>query len=283
MKFACIMVTRGNPKRASAAIEIAKSLSSGLYELSFIVCADADDLQTQDHLKDHRLSVDIAPWALGELWNRGACLFPDADVMCPMVDDSFIATPDWDELIVRHLVKQPNHAKLIGWNDRANPGLMTLPIIGAEWYKNAGLYPGWFPYWFYDTWLAEIYSFVTGELPVLPADLLLVAKKGVTQRMRDLSFWWSFYSALRPERLIEAERLRNYYNTSIAPMNLANAIRYWETRDRSFKPKIAQMESDMTGKQMPNERYQAAKAAAEAKLAELAQRNEHISFSASSL
>lgn len=270
------MVTRGNPQKALAAIEIAKSLSSDLHELNFIVCCDVDDDLTQKKANEYcilrencMVSIAPAPFALGELWNRGAKLIPDADIFCPIVDDSFIAVPDWDELIAKHMERQPRHAKLLGWNDRANPGLMTLPIVGAEWYKTAGLYPGWFPYWFYDTWVAEVYSFVTGELPVLPPELLLVAKKGVTQRMRELGFWWDFYSRLRPERLAEAERLRNHYNISMAPMNLDNAVRYWDTRDQSFKPRIAQMEADMSGLQMPSERYRIAKAAAEAKIAEL--------------
>lgn len=270
MKFACIMVTRGRPKTAFAALEIAKSLSSGKHELEFVICADDDDLETQEYFKGHRLSVAKAPIGLGELWNRGAALIPDADVFCPLVDDSFIAYPDWDELIVQTLERQPKHAKLIGWNDTANRGLMTLPIVGAEWYKAAGLYKGYFPYWFYDTWVAEVYSFVTGELPILPKELLLVAKKGVTQGMRDLGFWWDFYSALRPERLAEAERLRSHYNISIAPMNLDSAVKYWETRDQSFKPIIYRMEADMAGLQTSSERYQAAKSAAEQKLQELA-------------
>ncbi len=266
MKFACVMVTRGRPETALAAIEIAKSLSSGKHELNFIVCCDDDDKETQEKLGYYRLSVAPAPAALGEIWNRGCAEIPDADVYCPIVDDSFIAVSDWDDLIVQYLAKQPKHAKLIGWNDRANPGLMTLPIIGAEWYKNSGLYPCWFPYWFYDTWMAEVYSFVTGELPVLPSELLLVAKKGVTQRMRDLGFWWDFYTKLRPERLEEAKRLRELPGVRISFESLNNAMRYWDTRDLSFKPKIPYLEGEMTGSQMPSERYMLAKSAAEQKL-----------------
>lgn len=265
MKIGCVMVTRGRPKQASAAIEIAKSLSSGRHEIEFIVCCDDDDYETQKELSNYRLSIAPAPVALGEIWNRGAREI-DADIICPIIDDSYIAAPDWDQLIVSMLERLPPAAKLLGWNDRANPGLMTLPILGADWYRAAGLYPGWFPYWFYDTWVAEVYSFVNGSLPLLPSELLLVAKKGKTQRMRDLGFWWDFYSRLRPERLEEAKRIRAHFN--VAEPDLKPVIDYWEARDNHFRPLLPAMEAVMSdgSSQLPTERYIQAKRAAEEKL-----------------
>lgn len=260
------MVTRGRPKRASAALEIAQSLASGKHQLEFIVCCDDDDYQTQEKLKNYNLSIAPAPLELGELWNRGAVLIPDADVFCPFIDDSFIAAPDWDEIIVQRLSEQ--RVKLVGWNDQANPGLMTLPIVGAEWYKVAGLYPGWFPYWFYDTWVAEVYSFVTGEPPFLPQELLLVGKKGETQRLRDVAFWWKFFALLRGERLAKAEIIRHKLNLAISDANLAHAVNYWQRRDEWFLARATELESKMTGESMQSKRYAMVKKSAEAKMIE---------------
>lgn len=266
MRIGCVLATRGRPKQAAAVIEVAKSLASGRHEIEFIVCCDDDDHETQAHLREYRQSIAPSPLYLGEVWNRG-CTDLDADIYCPLPDDSFIACPDWDEFIVRQLSASP--VKLIGWNDRANPGLMTLPIVGREWYEVAGLYPGIFPYWFYDTWVAEVYSFVTGHVPYLPPELLLVAKKGTTQRMRDLAFWWDVYSKTRPDRLKEAERLRSHFNCKIAENRLTSAIDYWEMRDAVLKPRIPLMQGAMAGQaQMPSERYMQAKTAAEKLIAE---------------
>ena len=251
-----------------AVIEVAKALSSGRHELEFIVCCDDDDHETQDRLSEYRISVEPSPIYLGEVWNRG-CEKIEADIYCPLPDDSFIACPDWDELIVTAL--SGTRIKVIGWNDRANPGLMTLPIIGREWYDAAGLYPAIFPYWFYDTWVAEVYSFVTGQMPYLPDPLVLTAKKGKTQRMRDLDFWWDVFSKLRPVRIQGAARLRALFNQTTDPEAINRVIGAWEHRDFVLKARIPQMQALMADEsQMPNERYMEAKRAAENLIADLA-------------
>lgn len=273
MKFACIMGTRGRALQASAVIESAKALASGHHEIRFIVCADDDDYETQDQFRRrYDLSVAPSPIGLGEVWNRGAVLAGDADIICPLPDDSFISVPDWDDLIADTFSNRPPHMRVMGWNDLANPGLLTLPIIGADWYKAAGLYPNWFPYWFYDTWVAEVFSFTTGYLPPLPEELRLAAKKGKTQRMRDLGFWWKFYSATRIDRLNEAERLREVFGLSFDGERLSAAHLYWEHRDRDLARRIQLMEEAMTDHlaQMPSERYLAAKSRAEEHLAQMA-------------
>lgn len=261
MKLACVMATRGRPKQAAAAIEIARALSSGRHDLDFVVCCDEDDTETQDRLSEYKQSIAPSPLYLGEVWNRG-CAEIEADIYCPLPDDSFIACPDWDELIVRQL--GVSRIKVMGWNDRANPGLMTLPIVGRDWYKATGLYPGIFPYWFYDTWVAEVYSFVTGTMPYLPPELVLTAKKGKTQRMRDLSFWWNVYSRTRVTRLKEAATLRVLFNNPLPDDAVNRMVQVWENRDSILKARLPQMQASMADtNQMPSEAYLQAKIAAE--------------------
>lgn len=269
MKIACILATRGRPERAAAAIEIANALSSVNHELRFIVCCDSDDTETILRFGDIELSVAPSPMSVAEVWNRGAALCPEADVICPMVDDSFIAAPDWDEIIVSTFERLPPPLRVMAWNDTANRGLATLPIIGRQWYDAAGLYVGWFPYWFYDTWLAEVYSFVAGFKPLIPESLLLTAKKGKTQRMRDLGFWWRFYSATRSDRLLEASRLRETFNLPDNKANREAMVRDWQERDEGMLSRIDGMEALMTdgNSQMPSDKYLAVKAKAEAHLA----------------
>lgn len=274
MKVACVVATRNRHERAAAVIESARALSSEKHDLRFIVCADDDDQGTIDYFssRDVKLAIAPAPDVLGEVWNRGAKLVADADVICPLPDDSFIAAPDWDDMIVHYFEQYPPGLRVIGWNDTANPDVCTMPIVGREWYAAAGLFPGWFPYWFCDTWLAEVFSFVAGHLPALPKELLLVARKGKTQRMRDLEFWWEFFRRTRPQRLKEAEWLRHRFGRVLDPNRLAHVTAYWNARDTHFMKIIPQMELAMAEalEQPPSERYLRAKAAAQKHLASLA-------------
>lgn len=280
MKIAFMVATRGVPKRAAAVIEGAKALESGNHQVVYVVGCDADDVETYNFFKTQypgvELSVDARPPGVGAVWNRCAARV-DADVYVPFVDDGFVATPRWDDLIGLMLEAFPvKELGVFAWNDLANPDQCSLPIITKEWYGLAGLYDDRFPFWFYDTCVAEIWSFVTGRVvPVVP-ELVLAQKKGITRRMRDLSLWWDLYVATRAERMLLAAEIRKHIGAELEPAKLARVVMNWAQRDAIGRSTIAETEKNLAEKSPPTPEYLEAKAAAETYLAA----HKHVPFHA---
>lgn len=278
MKIAFCLVTRGNPKRAAAVIECARSLASGEHEIEYLVGLDADDVESYNFFKQNYpgliLSVDQRPRGVGAVWNR-LVRRSEADIYCPFPDDCFIASPDWDALIVdtfREKFKDaPKPCNVLAWNDLANPNQCTLPIVCREWVEMTGqLYDERFPFWFYDTALSETFSFVMGQPVPCHPGLILAAKKGITQRMRDLELWWQFFAFLRAERLKNGEQYRKQLGIELHDGILDNCIKAWERRDRYGLASSIEMENSIAERRPPTEEYLSAKSAAESLMMEKA-------------
>lgn len=272
MKIAFCLATRGNPKRAAAVIECARSLASSEHEVEYLVGIDADDPESLNFFRHNypeiTISVDKRPKGVGAVWNR-LCSRVEADIYCPFPDDSFPAVPFWDHIIVdtflKKYAKAPKECWVLGWNDLANPGQCTLPIVSKEWLAMTGrLYDERFPFWFYDTCVTEVFSYVMGQ-PVPPhPGLVLAARKGITQRMRDLEFWWDFFVFTRKERLAEGADYRRRLGIEVNEILLDQCIKAWERRDRYGRAECADMEAMLAEKRPPTPEYLAAKAEAEA-------------------
>jgi glycosyltransferase involved in cell wall biosynthesis len=268
LKFCVAIATRGNPKRAAAVLECAKSLSSGEHDIEFVIGCDADDTETYNYFRSQYpgvyLSVDARSGGVGAVWNRS---FPkvEADIYCPFPDDSWIASPGWDEIIAREM-RQIDDWRLgvLAWRDLANRGQCTLPIVTREWLDVTGkLYDERFPFWFYDTCVDELYSFITGRRVKVVDWLLLSARKGVTKRMRDVAFWWNFYEFSRVERLVRAAEIRKAIGIDLPDRAIELAVDTWRARDVRGRSGISEIERllvDHTHK--PDETYQRAFSAA---------------------
>ena len=253
MKFAFLLVTRGNPQRAAAVIEVAKSLASGKHEIEYVIGVDNDDSKTHSWLHrccDARLSLGNRPTGVGSVWNRLAAEIK-ADFYCPFPDDVFIALPDWDQYIIDQFENG-----ILAWNDLTNYGQCTLPIVKSDWLGYLGkLYDERFPYWFYDTCLDEIYTFVYGKRIKIPEHLVIVSKKGLTQNLRELSFWWDFYVATRKERVSLAAEIRK--QLGLPEPQIDEIVRAWELRDERGRSVIPRLEMDLTaeGSKPPSVQY----------------------------
>lgn len=271
MKIAFCLVTRGNPKRAAAVIECARSLSSDDHEIEYLVGIDADDTDSYNFFRQQypelTLSVDKRPKGVGAVWNR-LVKRAEADIYCPFPDDSFIGAPFWDSLIVdtfkKRYEKAPKACHVLAWNDLANPNQCTLPIVSREWVEMTGrLYDERFPFWFYDTAVTETWSFIMGQ-PVPPhPGLILAARKGKTQRMRDLEFWWRFFISTRAERLEEAAEYRKQLGIEMHDGRLDECVKLWERRDRYGMADIDEWERDAGEHKPPTREYLEAKSDAE--------------------
>lgn len=271
MKIAFCLVTRGNPKRAAAVIECARSLQGDTNEIEYLVGVDADDTDSYNYFRQNYpgivLSVDKRPKGVGVVWNR-LIQRAEADIYCPFPDDSFVGCPFWDDVIVdtfkKRYAKAPKECHVLGWNDLANPNQCTLPIVSREWVEMTGkLYDERFPFWFYDTAVTETFSFVMGQPVPCHPGLILAARKGVTQRMRDLEFWWRFFIHTRQERLENAKEYRARLGIELHDGMLDDCIKSWERRDRYGMAEIDEFEAIAGERKPPTPEYLQAKADAE--------------------
>lgn len=265
MKFAFLMVTRGNPSRAGAVIECAKSLSSGKHEIEYVIGCDRDDDKTHSWFWQNypemgdNVSIGERPVGLGSVWNRLCKLVPDADYYCPFPDDVFISLPDWDNYVAQTmgLIENPG-LRVLAWNDIRNSGQCTLPIVSREWLNLVGkLYDDRFPFWFYDTCVDELYTFVSGNRIPIPHPLSFASQKGLTQNLRELPFWWDFYVATRQERLAQAASIRKQLGITIEPAVIDVWRRSWEKRDKIGRDTAADLERALSaeGRKPPSEQY----------------------------
>lgn len=259
------MPTRGAPLRASASIEIARALETGKHQVEYLIAADKDDQATISYFYDHQpkvaLSVDSRSPYIGSLWNRLAGI-SRADAFVCLGDDNFITTQHWDDGVAQ--LCPVGSVGVFAWNDLASPNQPTNPIISRDWYQLAGrIYPEYFPFWFVDTWLAEVWSFCSGEPIQIVPQLVLTGKKGLTKRLRDLPFWWTVYSNLRTERIKEAVRIRASMGHEPLDVEiLAHIIRQWERHDYIGMERAKDLETKMAEPGEPGNEYLIAKASA---------------------
>ena len=272
MKIAFLLVTRGNPKKAAAVIECARSLSGDDHKVEYLVGLDADDTESYNYFKSQypgiTLSVDARPKGVGAVANRLVRRSPDADIYCPFPDDVFISTPYWDNIIVDTFAeKYPfRECGVMAWTDSANLNQCTLPIVTREWITTVGeLYDERFPFWFYDTCVDELFSFIMGRRTPIHAGLGLAARKGFTQRMRDLQFWWDLYVFTRAERLQKAEAIRKKLGIELHEGALPAVLQAWEARDVKGRESALEIEKFLAEREQrdPTPEYLAAKRDAE--------------------
>lgn len=253
MKIAYLIATRGNPRRAGACIEIARSLASGKHEIDYILGVDRDDKSTIKYFwdfypdsKDPVVIINIADRApaLGSIWNRLA-LCTDADAFCVMGDDVFVTSRNWDEGVSQFC--KPGSVSVVAWTDTGSPNQPTYPIISRGWYSVAGLYTDYFPFWFDDTWVAETWHFTSGSPIYISNQLIITSKHGKTKRMRDLKFWWNFFSATRGQRITKSIEIRKALGSLPAdPAVLELIRRRWELRDDECIQGVDQLEANFS-------------------------------------
>lgn len=263
MKIACLIATRHAHLRAMAVIEVARSLSGG--DVHYYVGVDKDDANSIKFFFDHptrdvTLVVEERPNAIGTVWNRLASYAKDADVLIPMPDDLFPATPLWDISIAQNIGTDP---QVIAWNDLGQPGQPTCPIINRAWYNLAGLYSDLYPFWFVDTHLNQLWSFYSGEGIPIAQNLILTSKKSPTKSMRELGFWLRLFSEQQSVRAELGTRYREI--TGLPPLDQSRIeILHlkWRIHALELSLQIPSIEKAFGDDSVPSPQYLAAKAQA---------------------
>lgn len=262
------MVSRGRPEQLKLAVGVLRALASGKHDVSYIVGCDDDDYETQTMCNTLKVTPSVGPRPRGvsSLQNR-VIRGVDADIYVPFPDDGIALAQNWDNLIA--VVMAEKHL-MIGWNDVLTRGELTYPVLSRAWVDAVDKPFGseLFSFWFGDTWMHEIYRFVTNQECMIINNLMVGGKSENTQNMRDLDFWWGLFNATRGARLKEAYGIHNRLygvNTDFDTFvrNRMKWVMMGEARDAHFRPNIPTLEKNMGTGAPPTERYQ--KSMAEAK------------------
>lgn len=267
MKIAAIIATRGRPAKALGAIEALRLTSSGKHDLEVIVACDDDDpADTAGFFSAYSgVTVDVAPRppGVGHCWNRVAHKV-QADLVIHLPDDGLVMTPRWDAIALDLFDQYPwPHPDLAiaALLDTNSPGQATMFVFRPGWVRHCGFLDTRFPFWFADTAIQELWTFITGTpLPFLPITVEL--PKGVfNPRLRDMGLWWALFAASRQDRLQLAAKVRAELNLP-RPGNLPEIVDQHQMRDVDAYPASEDIVRWMRGRKPPDAAYVDARTAA---------------------
>lgn len=251
MRILCAIATRGRPLRLAGTLHSLTTLASGKNQIDYVIGVDQDDKATLDLVPDLGgtygcLSVvRPRPVTLGDAWNSLA-KDREWDVCAIIADKHLCLTPKWDTGIAR-LFGEHNLAAA-RWNLLDKP-LESVLMLPRKWYEAVGyLLPPYFPFWFSERWVVEVFELAFGAgLPMVP-DMLIAEPPWKTQGLRDLKFWFDFFAKTRVDRVRQAHAIATAFNIAdpaieagLAKMRLADAWQkprikgYYETRGDARK------------------------------------------------
>lgn len=209
MRISVLIPSRGRVRQLSAALTTLHMCSSGEHHLTLCVACDEDDKETLAFLEKAIHEMPVAyrvgprPATLGSVANDLA-LHWKADVYAVWADDLLCMTNNWDQRIAKAVEAKPYG---VFWWKSAREENTLVPIITETWRAAAGqIFTEYFPFWYDDLWLYELWLMTTDENPII-LDMEVLDKPFATQRMRDLDFWQTFYHAMRVERVQSGRRI----------------------------------------------------------------------------
>lgn len=211
MKITVGLPSRNRPAGLLAVLKSMDALATGNHEITYAVILDDDDyvtLEQVEHWEKSGMLPDgvrpvVGPRRLVNARFNEACEKHPADWYLQTCDDIFPLTQHWDALMhgARSL---PAYC----WQEVNDPQNATVLAISERWRAAVGrFYPEYFPFWFADTWLAEVFNLAFGKPIGIINQLQMGGKRGQTQGMRELEFWFRFFAVTRIERMKEAERI----------------------------------------------------------------------------
>jgi hypothetical protein len=206
VKITLHMCSRGRPHQLVAALSSLADQASGKHDVTYAVAVDVDDLASIGTCQSLQAKMPLGfrvghrPVSMDALHNQLALDVP-GDVYVCFTDDALCLTQGWDDRIAETYAQNP---KGLWWWRSKGPDPTLFPITSEAWRAAAGrIFPEYFPFWWGDTWLSEVYALATeGPLAFAPVEFLDCPKK--THSMRELRFWHNFYLWLQPERIAEA-------------------------------------------------------------------------------
>lgn len=222
MRITIPMPSRCRPAGLLAVLTALDALASGQHEITYAVILDSDDADTRhyvqqftnDKLLPERTHVIVGERdkTLNARMNEVVGAFA-AEVYCVLPDDGFPLTQGWDVILAG---LQTQGVPAFAWQEKNDPGNPTFITITERWRLAVGrMFPEYFPFWFADTWIAEVHALAFAKGIGIVNQLQMGGKRGKTQGMRDLDFWFRFFAATRVERIAEAEAVAKEYGFTL--------------------------------------------------------------------
>lgn len=265
MKIIVPIATRGRAMRLAGVLHSLTTMESGKNEIEYVVRIDHDDLTTIDlkhdlqHTFGCKFVVGDRPVALGQSWNE--CVsHKEWDGCAIMADKHLVLTRNWDEC-VRIIIEDQKQAGC-RWNLVTSPEETAL-IISRRWYDTQGrIFPEYFPFWFAERWMMEVHILAFGYGIPLVQDMPLAEPNLKTQGLRDLEFWFDFFTRTRHLRLEEAMKLAVAFHR--APIDPLKHLADMKKADEWQIPRIPMYYADRgAGESPPSPQYIEAKQRAE--------------------
>lgn len=217
MKIAVCIPAFQNPVSLNAVLYSFAHLESGENEVDYIVGVDADDakVKSQIQISGPLYVTREAPPSVGEKSNRlfHVAARRGAEAFCWIADDVLPLQIRWDVAVPIAL----KETEVFCWNELSQQGHPTYPVFSRAYMEAVEFkpFPEYFPYWFIDTWMAEVYAMAFGRgVPVLQG-LDLGGKRGKTRGLRDLRFWYQFFIDSRRERIAQAGKVADAYGRAL--------------------------------------------------------------------
>lgn len=255
MRLTVAVPSKGNPAGLVATLHALRTLQSGANEVTLVAIVDEPTPE-----------LSLCPYAVERVGKTKTVLaarvnevfrdFP-ADWYAQVNDDTLPLTQDWDKWFG---VPLPAFC----WQEAKDPANVTYLALSDKWFQAAGFYAEWFPFWFADTWIAEVHRLAFGQgLPQL-AGLRLGGQRGKTRGLRDLDFWFRFFAATRPERVEQARRVAEAFDFKMP--DPARTVALLEVADAEQLGRVTQYEQQFMAQGEPSALYLQAKARAQAHL-----------------
>ena len=212
MKISVILPSRSRPAGMLAVLKAYDALATGNHEIHYTLIVDDDDQHTSEqsifwnnvNYFPENTHIMEAPRVdtVNARFNQAVEALP-ADAYIQACDDAFPVSFHWDALIYG-AKEMPAYS----WQELNDPSNATYLCINERWREAVGrFYPEYFPFWFADIWIAEVFLLAFAKPISVVNQLQVGGKRGHTQGMRDLRFWFDFYAATRGERWDEAVKV----------------------------------------------------------------------------
>lgn len=218
-----------------------------------ILAFDADDAPIDGLPEDPRLITDVREREdnVGDKWNRAYRHYPD-DLYMIVSDYTAVVTPGFDQKMLDAAALFPDGVGAV-YGRMANQSFpCTMGITHKLCDKLGWMFPPYFPFWFVDHWLDDIVRLID-RISFADVELVWPAKKEPTHEFREVSFWATFFDAMRIVRREQArviidspgfvepewrkEALRNHYPLiEHRSQSINNMVRSWRAPDLAGPP-----------------------------------------------
>lgn len=222
MKITVGLPSRNRPAGLLSTLTALDALATGSNQITYAVIIDDDDYVTLEQVDHWKMSgmlpagvvVRAGPRVLtvNARFNQVIEAHP-ADVYMQACDDAFPLAFQWDKLMAG-----AKDIPAYSWQECNDPSNATYLVISDRWKQAVGrFYPEYFPFWFADTWVAEVFTLAFAKPIGVVNQLQMGGKRGKTQGMRDLAFWFEFFAETRVERIAEAVKIAAAHGFTVNP------------------------------------------------------------------